>query len=118
MRILPITIITILVTRILGALAIAFFPSIYFDKFYHLYYGLILFALASFLAYFSKKFRLILVGIGLGLIVDDIAVVQNFIYGASLDPISTYWSPTYIIPLLLGLFLISLFEEKLKSWIR
>lgn len=118
MRILPITILTVFITRLLGLFAIQFFPFIYFDKFYHLYYGLILLTLAIFFTSISKYTRLILLAIGIGLVIDDIAVLKNFITGPPADPISTYWSATYIIPLFFGLLLISFYEERLKSWMK
>ena len=118
MDILKSSILTILVTRILGALAINFFPFIYYDKSYHLYYGLVLLVTAVFIKYFSKKVRLTILGVALGLIIDDIAVVRNFVVDAPVDPIAAYWSPKYIIPLLSGLSLISLFNERLKRLIQ
>jgi len=116
MSILFSTIVTVFIARVIGFFAIYYFPSIYFDNFYHLYYGLVLLVFVFVYRRFSEKTQLILLGIALGLIVDDIAVVGNFFTGPGADPIATYWSGIYIIPLFLGLILIAFFEDKLKQF--
>jgi len=119
MEVLRSSIVTILIVRIFGAIAIYVdkLNFVYYDNSYHLYYGLIIVLVAMLTKRISKKIRYILLGIGLGLIIDDVSVITYIINGQAQNPVSDYWSPLFILPLLFGLLFISLFEEKLKKLI-
>lgn len=111
---------TILLVRLVGAIALysQTINFIYHDQSYHLYYGLIFIMVAIVIKKTPFKIRHGLYAIGLGLVIDDIAVIKYLIVDKPLNPEFDYWSPLFIMPLLGGLSFMSLFENKLKKIIR
>lgn len=105
------SLITVLLVRLVSAVAIVHAPGIYFDRWHHLYYGLILLVLTVIFKRFSRRFRLVLLGIALGLIADGGAMVRDFFIGPPSDPIAAYWSPAYILPMLFGITILALWEN-------
>lgn len=85
---------------------------IFYDQSFHFYYGLGILVLA--LIFRNLKNAQILFGIGYGLFIDDVAAVQ-YIGNPSQNPISEYWSATFIIPILAGLFLLIVSEKRLNK---
>jgi|SRR3989338_451493 len=115
MKILTTALITILLTRISVAIAVAA-PSLHFifyDQTYHLYYGLALMVLAVAIKFWN--YALILFGIGIGLFIDDIAALTYILGYVSENPLADYWSALFILPLLMSLLILTLSEKKLEN---
>ncbi|MEK7672337.1 MAG: hypothetical protein AAB373_00485 [Patescibacteria group bacterium] len=107
--------VSIILTRAFVALA-AMTPALQFifeDRSYHLYYGLGLIILA--VIFKSLKYRKIIFGIGAGLFIDDMAALKYLFTGLAVDPIPDYWSPLFIIPLLIGLLILASSEKFLQK---
>ncbi len=116
MKITASAIATVVMMRIFIAIA-ANRPSLQFifeDQSYHLYYGLALIVLSLFLRHI--KYAYIFFGIGAGLFIDDVAALTYVMTGPAQTPIQDYWSPIFIIPLIVGLFALVISEEKLKNF--
>ena len=114
MKITTTAIITVTVMKIFVAIA-ANSPTLQFifeDRSYHFYYGLLLIAVSLFLR--KAKLAYILFGIGAGLFIDDIAALKYVMTGPAQTPIQDYWSPLFILPLMVGLFALVLSEKKFK----
>ena len=107
---------SILLIRIITALGI-YVPQMqfmYFDRSFHIYHGIILSIVACLSGrILTRDTRRILLGLGLGLVVDDIAVLSYLWMGYPNDPIAIYWSPVFILPMLIGLVAIHGGEKKL-----
>lgn len=82
---------------------------IFQDRSYHVYYGILLIILGFFYKQ-SVNIRTLFLGVGFGLLFDDIAALTYLIIGPSTNPITDYWSPLFIIPLIMGMTLLLLFE--------
>ena len=114
MKITTTAIITVIVMKIFVAIA-ANSPTLQFifeDQSYHFYYGLLLIIFS--LVFRKAKFAYLLFGIGVGLFVDDVAALKYVMTGPAQTPIQDYWSPLFILPLMVGLFALVLSENKLK----
>ena len=115
MKITATAIITVIVMKIFVAFA-ANSPTLQFifeDPSYHFYYGLLLLIVSLFLR--KTKFAYILFGIGAGLFIDDIAALKYVMTGPAQTPIQDYWSSLFILPLMVGLFVLVVSENKLKT---
>ncbi len=91
-------------------------PSLYWifqDRSYHAYYGLLLIIFSLFLKRF-RKWSIVL-GIGLGLLLDDIGVIKYVFTGLPHYPVLDYWSPLFILPLLSGLLILILIESRFQK---
>ncbi len=116
MKITTTAIITVIVMKIFVAIA-ASSPQLQFifqDQSYHFYYGLLLVVMSLFLR--KMKLAYILFGIGAGLFIDDIAALKYVMTGPAQTPIQDYWSPLFIIPLMVGLFALVISEKQLKRF--
>lgn len=111
-----VAIVAVFFVRVISAIAIHHFPSIYYDHSYHIYYGALLFIIGIAI---RKKFTLkqILAGAGLGLMVDDLPVLRTFFFQTG-DPITEYWGPMYVIPMVAGLLIICLTENQLNAFLK
>ena len=106
---------TLVVMRIFIAIA-ANSPTLQFifeDQSYHLYYGLALMFLAVFLR--RRKYAYIFFGVGVGLFIDDVGALKYVMTGPAQTPIQEYWSPLFVIPLVVGLFALAISENRLKK---
>lgn len=115
MKITTTAIITVIVMKIFVAIA-ANSPTLQFifeDQSYHFYYGLLLMAISLFFR--KTKFSYIFFGVGAGLFIDDFAALNYVMTGPAQTPIQDYWSPLFILPLMVGLFALVLSENKLKK---
>jgi len=106
------SVLTVCIARIIGFFAIEFFPFIYFDNLYHLYYGLILIAGTLLWKSLYRTVRVAALGIGLGLVADDIAAIAYYFSPAEI-PIQDYWGPQFLVPLGVGMALIYFFRERI-----
>ena len=116
MKITTTVIATILVTRIFVLIA-ANMPTLLFifdDQSYHFYYGLALVIPA--LVWRRVKYAHIFFGIGVGLFIDDIGAFKYVITASAQTPIQDYWSPLFIIPLVVGLFALIISEKQLQDF--
>lgn len=86
---------------------------IFEDQSYHFYYGLLIVLIAAFFR--KAKLAYILFGIGAGLFIDDVAAIKYVISGPAQTPIQDYWSPLFILPLILGLLLLATVENIQKN---
>lgn len=115
MKISTVAIITVIMTKIFVIIATNS-PTLQFifnDRSYHFYYGLLIMII---LFFFRKtKFAYIFFGVGAGLFIDDVAALKYVITGPAQTPIQDYWSPLFILPLLIGLLALVLSENKLKK---
>lgn len=87
---------------------------IFYDRSYHVYYGLALIIISLLVQRFPRAIREAGLGIGLGLFFDDVSALLYLIFGAPVDPIGEYWSPLFILPLLMGILLVVLFQKYAK----
>ncbi len=62
------------------------------------------------------KYGHIFFGIGAGLFIDDVSAFKYVMTGPALNPITEYWSPLFIIPLMVGLFVLIVSEIRLKKF--
>lgn len=106
-KIFRIIFITIALIRLSLLFLLLFFSkqtiSIYSDNFHHYYIGLLLCFLALFK--FNKKIKIILLGVGLGLIIDEIMLPLYLLNIWHQD----YWSFLGMIPVFIALLTIEIF---------
>lgn len=116
MKITASSVATILVMRVFLAIAVNIqtFQFIFHDQSYHFFYGFVLMVFALILS--RVKYSHIFFGVGAGLFVDDVAALKYVLNGPSLNPIADYWSPLFVIPLLVGLFALILSEDRLERF--
>lgn len=115
MKITMAAIITVIVIKIFVFVA-ANSPTlqfIFYDPSYHFYYGLLLMIVSMFFR--KEKLVYILFGIGAGLFIDDVAALKYVMTGPAQTPIQDYWSPLFILPLMVGLFALVLSENRFKK---
>ena len=115
-KITIVSVATILVMRLFVFIAanIQTLQFIFYDQSYHFFYGLFLVMLALIVR--RVKYSDIFFGVGFGLFVDDVAALKYVLNGPSGNPIADYWSPLFIIPLIVGLFALMRCEDRLVKF--
>lgn len=108
------TLITIVVIRmfIVATAKTTSLQFIFYDQMYHLYYGLGILIMAIAVRFWTHATALF--GIGAGVFLDDLGALKYILGGVPEDPTIEYWSPLFILPMLAGLLVLSLGENKIK----